>query len=118
MFLALDVNGDGTLSLEEIEVGLRGKANKEQILQLLQAADTDGSGDINYTEFIAATIGANLYMNEAYLRQVFNMFDKDKSGSIDKDEVVALISGEQMQNIVTKEAIEQCIADIDANGDG
>jgi Ca2+-binding EF-hand superfamily protein len=35
---------------------------------MLQSADTDGSGDINYTEFIAATIGSNIYMNEAYLR--------------------------------------------------
>jgi Ca2+-binding EF-hand superfamily protein len=30
-------------------------------MNMMTAADTDGSGDINYTEFIAATIGANIY---------------------------------------------------------
>jgi calcium-dependent protein kinase len=50
---------------------------------MLKAADTDGSGDINYTEFIAACIGSSIYLNEAYLKQAFDMFDKDKSGKID-----------------------------------
>lgn len=27
LFMALDTNGDGTLSLQELEVGLKGKAN-------------------------------------------------------------------------------------------
>jgi len=32
--------------------------NGEEILALMQAADTDKSGTINYTEFIAATLDA------------------------------------------------------------
>jgi len=68
LFLMLDVNGDGSLSLEEIGKGIQGRANAEDLMKMLQAADTDGSGDINYTEFIAATIGENIYNNEAYLR--------------------------------------------------
>jgi hypothetical protein len=34
----------------------------------MQGADTDGSGEINYTEFLAATIDANVFMREDYLR--------------------------------------------------
>lgn len=66
--MALDVNGDGSLQLCELEAGLKGKANADQLISLLKAADTDGSGDINYTEFIAATIDQNIFMNEAYLK--------------------------------------------------
>lgn len=80
---------------------------------MLAAADTDGSGDVNYTEFIAATVGANIYMNEAYLRQAFNMFDKDKSGKIDNDEVVALLQGDDLSNIVPQESIQAAIKEID-----
>ena len=68
LFKALDLNGDGTLSLSELESGLEGHDNKKQIMSLLKAADTDGSGDINYTEFIAATLDQNIFMNEMYIR--------------------------------------------------
>lgn len=54
--MSLDVNGDGSLTLEELRKGLEGKENGDDLLNMLQAADTDGSGEINYTEFIAATI--------------------------------------------------------------
>lgn len=41
----------------------------------MQAADTDGNGSINYTEFIAATMDAKTFMRDDYLRSAFNMFD-------------------------------------------
>ena len=72
---------------------------------MLRSADTDGSGEINYTEFIAATIDANIFMRDDYLRTAFKMFDKDNSGKIDNDEVIALLSGEELQNFVSKDAI-------------
>ena len=68
LFLSLDVNGDGSLTLEELRKGLHGKENAEELLVIMQGADTDGSGEINYTEFLAATIDANVFMREDYLR--------------------------------------------------
>ena len=47
-------------------------------------------------------MSANIFMNEQYLRQAFNMFDKDGSGKIDNEEVVALLQGDDMSNIVDK----------------
>lgn len=57
-------------------------------------------------------------MNEGYLRQAFNMFDKDNSGKIDQEEVVALLSGDQISNIIAPDAVEKAIAEIDVDGDG
>ena len=54
---------------------------------MLKAADTDGSGEIDYTEFLAATIDERIYLREDYLRNAFNMFDKDHNGSISKQEL-------------------------------
>ena len=48
-FKALDKNGDGSLTLEELKIGLKDHANGDEILNLMKAADTDGSGTINYT---------------------------------------------------------------------
>ena len=46
------------------------------------------------------------------------MFDKDKSGKIDNEEVVALLSGEDLGVHVSKTAISKAMKEIDENGDG
>ena len=76
-FKALDKNGDGCLTLDELRQGLTDVKNADEILELMKAADTDGSGTINYTEFIAATIDAQIFMREENLRAAFQMFDSD-----------------------------------------
>jgi calcium-dependent protein kinase len=58
MFQALDVNGDGSISLDELKVGMGDRENGDTLYNLLKAADTDNSGQIDYTEFIAATLDA------------------------------------------------------------
>jgi len=85
---------------------------------MLKAADTDGNGTINYTEFIAATMDANIFLREDYLKTAFRMFDTDGSGKIDNQEVTALLNGEDLINLVSQEAIKTAMAEIDQNGDG
>ena len=87
-------------------------------MDLLQSADTDGSGEINYTEFLAATIDQTVFMREDYLRTTFKLFDKDGSGKIDSEEVVALLQGDELGNLVSQDAIGKAMAEIDENGDG
>ena len=62
----------------------------------MKSVDTDGCGEINYTEFLAATIKENLYMRDENLRTAFNMFDKNRDGTIDKDDLLDLIKGEDL----------------------
>ena len=61
------------------------------MFELLKGADTDLSGSIDYTEFLAATIDAQIFMRDDYLRTAFDMFDKDRSGKIDKNEIISLL---------------------------
>jgi calcium-dependent protein kinase len=65
------------LTLEELRAGLTDIKNGDEILELMKAADTDNSGTINYTEFIAATIDAQIFLREENLRSAFQMFDSD-----------------------------------------
>lgn len=87
-FIALDKNNDGSLSFEELHQGLGHKEDSETLIKLLKAADTDNSGRIDYTEFIAATMDQHMYMRNDYMRTAFNMFDQDGSGRIDKKELI------------------------------
>jgi len=116
--MSMDKNGDGSLSFEELKAGLGHKENGETLLEILKAADTDNSGSIDYTEFIAATLDAQTYMRDDYLRTAFDMFDKDGSGKIDKEEIRELLAGEDMSNIISKDELEKYLSEVDENGDG
>lgn len=83
LFKQLDTDSSGTLTIDELKRGLDGYDNREKLIQILQGADTDGSGDINYSEFLAATMDEQIYLREDYLKTAFKMFDKDGSGKID-----------------------------------
>ena len=49
LFQELDKDGNGSVSLNELQSGLGDRENGEALLQILMAADTDGNGVINYT---------------------------------------------------------------------
>ena len=54
----MDKDGNGTITIEELKTGLGHKEDSATLIELLKGADTDGSGSIDYTEFIAATLDA------------------------------------------------------------
>jgi len=118
--LAIDKNGDGSLTFLEIENGLRELQveNYKEVLENMRSADTDNSGEIDYTEFLAATMDTKMYMNEGYLKAAFDMFDQDGSGKIDNEEVLELLNGDLLQNLVSNDAIKKAMLEIDQNGDG
>ena len=55
VFQELDKNGDGSITFEELQVGLGDRENAEELLKILYAADTDGNGSINYTGMYSIT---------------------------------------------------------------
>ena len=116
IFLALDKNGDGQLSQEEISKGVKSDPKLTDLTSLVKSMDTDGSGSIDYNEFLAAAIGEEVYLNKGKLQQAFNMFDKDKSGTIELKEIKDVIGAELKGT--DEEVWKQMIKDADINGDG
>ena len=76
--------------------------------------DTDKSGKIDYTEFLAATLDEKIYLKEQRLFEVFRAFDKDESGKISKEELMKLL---QIEDDPDKK-IGKLIDEIDKNKDG
>jgi calcium-dependent protein kinase len=103
IFMELDKNGDGSITFEELQGGLGDRENAEELMGILRAADTDQNGSINYTEFLAATMDAQTFLREDYLKTAFQMFDKDSSGSIDKNEIRALLEGEEFKDVYSED---------------
>ncbi|KAL4601003.1 hypothetical protein ACB092_11G240500 [Castanea dentata] len=90
MFNVIDADNSGQITFEELKDGLKrfgANLNESEIHDLMQAADVDNSGTIDYGEFIAATLHLNKVEREDHLLAAFSYFDKDGSGYITQDEL-------------------------------
>ncbi|CAE8595997.1 unnamed protein product [Polarella glacialis] len=114
-FLLMDGNKDGTLTLKEIEDGMK-KAKvdfPDDMIDILRNLDTDGSGNIDYTEFIAATLTKKQYLKREVMWAAFRVFDKDGDGTITKQELATILKEEGNMSYV-----ENMVKEVDLNGDG
>lgn len=118
VFESIDKNGDGNITLKELKDGLKDVKNKEDLMAIMEGADTDGNGTINYTEFIAATMEQNMYLKEENMRNAFRMFDKDGSGKISIDEMKQALGHNIDGQTEDEEEWNKLIEEVDIDGDG
>lgn len=124
LFVKIDKNGNGTLSLEEFrgafgefqsKIGIDKKLNDEEIEKLFIAIDANKNGVIDYSEFVAIFAEHHIFKTEKYLRMAFEKFDADKNGKINAQELRNILGG---GSIVPIEKVERIIKQADTNGDG
>ena len=84
---------------------------------MINAVDADGSGTIDFPEFLKMmTNKVKDEDSEEEIRETFRVFDKDGNGFVSPDELRYVLSniGEKL----TDEEIEEMIMDADVDGDG
>lgn len=121
-FISLDVNGDGMLSVAELREGLE-KAGLNTILpadlqQIIEEVDSDRSGVIDYTEFLAATMDRRLYLQRDVCWAAFCVFDRNGDGKISPDELREVLSHEGVEGLLGQQTVEQIMSEIDSDGNG
>ncbi|CAK9265884.1 unnamed protein product [Sphagnum jensenii] len=75
MFKMMDSDDSGSISFEELKEGLKKVGSilmEEDIRQLMDAADVDQNGTIDYGEFLAATLNLNKIEREENLFTAFS----------------------------------------------
>ncbi|KAJ1274051.1 hypothetical protein BS78_05G033400 [Paspalum vaginatum] len=118
MFKNIDKDNSGTITLEELKHGLAKHGTKlsdGEIQQLMEAADADGNGLIDYDEFVTATVHMNKLDREEHLYTAFQYFDKDNSGYITREELEQAL---KEQGLYDAEKIKEVISDADSDNDG
>uniref|UniRef100_A0A7S4PS37 Calmodulin n=1 Tax=Alexandrium monilatum TaxID=311494 RepID=A0A7S4PS37_9DINO len=121
MFQLLDKNGDRLISFYELKEGfdkLGKQESLEDLKRLMEEVDLDGSRQIDYTEFLAATLDRKCYREEEALWAAFQVFDKDRSGSISKAEIAQVLGAEEVQGLVGSADVERVLAECDGDRDG
>ncbi|KAH7431742.1 hypothetical protein KP509_08G063700 [Ceratopteris richardii] len=116
-FQMIDTDSSGSITFEELKIGLQKLGSRlmdEEIQKIMEAADVDKNGTIDYGEFITATLNLNKIEREENLLAAFAYFDKDGSGSISKQELQQAC----VDHNVGDAEIEQIISEIDQNNDG
>ncbi|XP_074263761.1 calcium-dependent protein kinase 29-like [Silene latifolia] len=118
MFNNIDTDRSGTITLEELKAGLArlgSRLTEPEIQQLMEAADVDNNGSIDYMEFITATMHRHRLDKEENLQKTFLYFDKDNSGYITKEELRQAMEEYGMGDEAT---IKEILDDVDTDKDG
>jgi calcium-dependent protein kinase len=120
-FLSLDDNGDGLLSLTELKEGLSRAGITdlpEDLKEIMEGIDADGSGVIDYTEFLAATIEKRQYIQEDVCWTAFRVFDMNGDGKITPNELRMVLNNGNVNTLVDVQATADVLKEVDKNGDG
>ncbi|XP_074272016.1 calcium-dependent protein kinase 33-like isoform X3 [Silene latifolia] len=118
MFINMDTDNSGYLTYEELKTGLAqlgSKLTEVEVMQLMEAADFDGDGTIDYTEFITATMHRHRLETEENILRAFRYFDKDSSGYITTDELEAAM---MEYGVADENSIKEILSEVDTDNDG
>ena len=128
-FLKLDVDGDGTITIDELSTILRSMKmeldiSEDDIKRTLNDIDRDGDGTIGIEEFVESRkhksnkdLLHRALLIRKRIRKVFDRFDLDQNGYITNTELTAAIES-RIGVTVKPEHIEKIIKDVDHDNDG
>jgi calcium-dependent protein kinase len=94
VFFKLDKNDDGKLQYNELLEGYEefyGDFAKVEVDRIFELVDVDNSGEIDFSEFVTATVNRGELLKESKLKAAFDIYDKDGSGSISCEEIKAVL---------------------------
>ncbi|KAL3569735.1 hypothetical protein D5086_029625, partial [Populus alba] len=90
MFMKMDTDSDGIVSVEELKTGLRNFGSQlaeSEVQMLIEAVDTNEKGKLDYGEFVAVSLHLRRMANDEHIHKAFSYFDKDGNGYIEPDEL-------------------------------
>ena len=119
LFKSLDKDGDGQLDREELRVAYAKSAKgfnvDEEVDAIMKQLDVNNTGQIDFSEFLLATVDYKKGIHEKELRQIFGIIDKDKSGTLEREEVGEFFN---LKGAEQAAELQQLMDEADANKDG
>jgi len=135
LFESIDAHNDGVIDADELASALK-KVKKNDsshswrlkkavevyptAREFMQALDTNGNGELDMTEFLAATVPRKLYNGQLQkvLQTAFDALDSDGSGEISLAELQEVLLQNGRATEAEKEEIKELLRDADKSGNG
>lgn len=123
IFMSLDADGDGMVSAQDLKkAGSLAVGFEDQVLSSYQVRQACGVTDkfesfvstraFGYTEFLAATIDPDVYLDNKVLQATFSCFDRDADGDISLSE----LSNGHLLGALSMEELHEIMAWCDLDG--
>lgn len=134
LFESIDLDHSGTISFEELANAVRNVptssistthdeedtfVNDQKlvddsiIIEIFKAVDISRTTEINFTEFLAATMWRRMHLGDEHVQRVFKTLDTNGNGKLDAASIKALVGIDYDDDEVNK-----LIVDADGDGDG
>ena len=127
--MALDIDGNGDISVQELDILLRSMKRKlrmseKEITDLVNMTDKNGDGIVEVGEFLTLVESGsrkNIIYKELIqrsgVRKRFQKYDKDGSGSISRDEFKQVVE-DKYQTTMRGTQIEKLLEQADKDNSG
>ena len=118
IFKTFDSSGDGKINQMEFvdccKQVFGNQLSHDEIVAIMERVDTDKSGFVDYSEFLAAAMDRSKLLSIERLRSAFEAFDKDKNGKISAQELKSMLeNGDKLE----MEVYNKIIHEVDQNSD-
>lgn len=121
-FNTLDISKTGKITKDELFQGFQAYTAeaREEVDAIFNEVDLDGNGEIEFSEWIVASIDKNSLITDEKLKMAFKLFDKDDGGTIDSHEVKATLIGFNQEQMSEEEdkIWNELINEVDLDGNG
>lgn len=120
IFNLFDVDGDESITFEELGVVLRSMGQtptEQELIEMIREMDEDDSGTVDFEEFVALMHkkSADDEHNDD-IEEAFKVFDTKNDGVICAEELMSVMVS--LGNPRTMDEIKEMIAEEDPDGDG
>ncbi|XP_059090628.1 calmodulin-A-like [Tigriopus californicus] len=119
-FQMFDKDGDGTIDTTELGTVMRSlgqNPDEEEVEEMVDEADEDGSGSINFPEFIGLMMKKQQGSQTVDdIKQAFRVFDKDGNGYVSSTELKFVMS--RLGVNFTDDELQEMVLEADIDGDG